>query len=93
MRGGTIGESRFAWPAMDAVEAVGNVMYNEGMRTWNTLRLTRQIVQEFPLLRSKGSRVGYKAVLPRGLKKIEEMFSAVKNGKLPPPLMLFFFEV
>ena len=83
---------RYEWPDSELVEAHGNVIYHESMRTWNTLRLARKIVAEFPVLRDVGARVGYRAVLPRSAKRMTQLLEDVHKGILPPPLLLFFFK-
>lgn len=76
----------------DLIEVDGNVIYHESTGSWNTLRLNKRIVWEIPLLKQRGTKIGYRAVLARTMEKIKEMMLEVKQGKLPPPLMVFFFE-
>ena len=82
----------FGWPDLGTLEAVGQVIYHESTRSWNTLRLSKRIVWEFPLLRDRGARVGYKAVMTRTAQHMEELLKDIKSGKVPPPLLLFFFK-
>lgn len=81
-------------PKREKLEVEGRLSYAEGNRAWNIIRLKQNILLEFPQLKQRREKFGYKMVMYRSydeLKKaIEEM---EKNGEPIPILFGFYREV
>ena len=45
---------------VDKIEISGRVGYHEGARAYNTIRLPRKLIEQFPELKDKSLRISFK---------------------------------
>ena len=64
------------------IEIEGKVHYNESFQAWNTLMLKKELFSEFPQLKEKRSKFGYKLAYCRDSKELEKEINSNKSGTL-----------
>jgi len=63
--------------------------YSEGRRAWNLIRLKHDLLKEFPQLKERREKFGYKMVMHRSFEDLKKAIEKMeKKGNLP--LVLFF---
>ena len=80
-------EITFLTPHSHLFQVAGRIFYSEGDQSWNTIRLKKEILQQFPQLKEKSSSFGYVMIIPRSQ---EEMKKLVDEKKESLPILLFF---
>lgn len=68
----------------------GKLSYSESLRSWNTIRLKKDLVNEFPQLSEKRANFSYKLVYSRDLKAFEAILKNFKE-KDNLPILLFLY--
>jgi hypothetical protein len=66
------------------------MFYREAIRAWNTMRIKKEIIEEFPALKERRSSFSYQMLFYRDYYELEKAIRKMKKEKLPPPLLLFF---
>ena len=69
----------------------GKLAYSESLRSWNIIRLKKELVKEFPQLSEKRSKFSYKLVYSRNLKAFERTLKKIKD-KDSLPILLFLYK-
>ena len=59
-------------PTRETIELSGNLSYGEGQRAWNTLRLKKAILHEFPKLKKRREKFAYKLFLCPKFKELRK---------------------
>ncbi len=83
-------QRKYLTPAREVVEVDGSVFYQQKPGAWNTLRLKRQIYEEYPLLKQKAKRISYRMALCRTQKQMDDIMAKVRREEIPMPLLLWF---
>ena len=65
----------------------GRLFYSEGDQSWNTIRMKKELLQQFPQLKEKSSSFSYVMMVPRSQ---EEMKKLMDEKKESLPILLFF---
>ena len=66
------------------------VIYGEGQRAWNTIRLKKEILQEFPQLKKRREKFAYKLTLCHKFKEVRESIDKMERAGLPVPFLMLF---
>jgi hypothetical protein len=75
------------------IESKGKIYYNESFQAWNTLKLKKELFSEFPELKEKRSKFGYKLAYYRDSKNfLEDLRKSAKLGESMPLLIWFYKE-
>lgn len=74
------------------IDTEGKLAYAEGFQSWNTLRLKKEIVNEFPALKEKRSSFSYRLVFCRNHEELLELVKALKNETVMPLLLWMYKE-
>lgn len=72
-------------------DIIGNVSYNEGYGAWNTIRLKKDVLKEFPQLKEKSSRIRYKLVFYKTYEDFNKAIRNMRENNEPLPLLLYFY--
>jgi hypothetical protein len=74
------------------IDSVGKIAYSESCQAWNVLQLKKELFSEFPQLKEKRSKFGYKLTYCRDPKSFEEQIKKAKNQKVKPILVWLYKE-
>ncbi|MEK6932946.1 MAG: hypothetical protein AABW56_04105 [Nanoarchaeota archaeon] len=76
------------------INVEGKLIYNENFQAWNTIRLKKEIFNEFPQLKEKRSAFSYKMIYYRNLEEFEKFVKDLKkkNEESLPVLMFLYKE-
>lgn len=67
----------------------GKVAYSEGFQAWNTIRLKKELFNEFPELKEKRSQFFYELIYSRTFEDLEKVLKEMKKiGSLPVLMFL-----
>lgn len=80
-------------PGREAVEIRGKLYYSESFAAWNSLRLAKGVIQEFPQLKQKRSSFIYRMVICRDRLDFERKFHLIKSGKEAIPVLMWIERV
>lgn len=83
-------EWRILQPSKKVIDLTGKMFYREAIQAWNTMRIKKEIIAEFPALKEKRSVFSYQMIFYKGYMDLEKAIRKMKKEKLPPPLLLFF---
>jgi hypothetical protein len=74
------------------IDSTGKIAYSESCQAWNILQLKKELFSEFPQLKEKRSKFGYKLVFCRDPKSFEKQISNIKKQKILPILVWLYKE-
>jgi len=74
------------------IDVEGKLAYNEGFQAWNTIRLKKELFNEFPELKEKRSKFSYKMIYFRTYEELEKVIKKLKKSEIMPVLMWLFKE-
>ncbi|MBP7708308.1 hypothetical protein KA107_01370 [Candidatus Pacearchaeota archaeon] len=77
-------------PNKDEVVIRGKLAYSESLRAWNTLRLKKEILNEFKALKDKQDNFSYKLVFYPDEKKLQKALRKIKRNNVPLPVLMWF---
>ncbi len=76
-------------PSREKFEFKGNISYSENLRAWCIIRLRRELINEFPALKERRSKLGYHLTFYRDYDKLERAIRKMKMNNMPLPLLMF----
>lgn len=82
-------ESKILQPGKKVINLTGKMFYRESIQAWNTLRLKKEIIAEFPALKEKRSSFSYQMIFYSEFDVLEKAIRKMKKDKLPPPILMF----
>lgn len=74
------------------INSEGKIAYSESFQAWNTIRLKKELFEEFPQLKEKRSKFSYQLIFCRSVKELEKTIELIKRGKDIMPLLLFLYK-
>ena len=74
------------------VNSEGKISYSESLQAWNTIRLKKEIIKEFPHLSEKRSKFSYQILFYRDIKEFENMLKNLKKEESMPLLLWLYKE-
>ena len=77
-------------PFKKVIVTSGNMSYDNGLRSWNTIRFKRDLVAEFPELYKRSITTKYTAVVYHSYELLEKEMQDIVRKKKPIPVFLFF---
>jgi hypothetical protein len=75
------------------IDIDGKLAYAEGFQSWNTLRLKREIVDEFPQLKEKRSAFSYRLMFFRTHEELLNAIKKLKNEEVMPMILWMYKEL
>ena len=76
-------------PTRETLEILGKLSYGEGTRSWNTIRFKQDILKEFPQLKQRRERFGYKMIMYRTYKELLKKLKKMEEEKEVIPIFLY----
>ena len=80
-------------PNRSIIKTEGNLSYGESVQGWNTIRLKKELINEFSALKEKSSKFSYTLTFYRTYEELEKELKKIKREKLPLPMLLFLQKV
>ena len=80
-------------PTRSVIKTEGFLSYGESIRSWNTIRLKKEFINEFPILEEKNSKFGYNITFYRTYEELEIAIRKMKKENKPLPLLLFLQKI
>ena len=74
------------------INSEGEIAYSESFQAWNTIRLKKELFEEFPQLKEKRSKFCYKLVYHRNSQELEKAIKELIKGEIVPILMYLYKE-
>ena len=82
--------SLFLRPKKQEVDSSGKMSYGESVRAWNTIRLKKEFVNEFPDLKNRSFKVKYNINFQQSYADLEKKLKKMKRLNMPVPILLLF---
>ncbi len=79
-------------PYDDALDIMGSVSYSDNYGAWNTIRLKKEVLQEFPQLKEKLAKIRYKLVFYKAYAEFLAAVKKMQENNEPLPLLLYFYK-
>lgn len=80
-------------PNRSIIKTEGNLSYGESVQGWNTIRLKKELINEFSVLKEKSSKFSYTLTFYRTYEELEKALKKIKREKLPLPMLLFLHQI
>jgi hypothetical protein len=79
-------------PWDEKLECEGKVTYHETVGAWNTIRLKRIFLDQFPQLKDKTARIKFKLEYYRKAEQMIESLKQKQNQKEGMPMLLYLYK-
>ena len=77
----------------NVINSEGKVLYSEGFKAWNTIRLKKELFLEFPELKERRSSFSYKLIFHRTIEEFEKFVKMLKKSKDEVmPILMFLYK-
>jgi len=78
----------------NSINSEGKIAYSESFQAWNTIRLKKELFEEFPALKEKRSTFSYQLIYHRDSKELEKAIKRLlkENPNFIPILMYLYKE-
>jgi len=86
-------EPKILQPTQKVLNQFGKMSYGESVRAWNTIRLKKDIINEFSNLKEKTSNFIYNLIFYRTYEELELAIRKMKKEKKPLPMLLFLQKI
>ena len=77
-------------PKHETLLIKGKLSYGEGNRTWNIIRFKKDLLLEFPQLKERREKFGYKMIMHRSFKELKKAIREIENKEEAIPIFLWF---
>ncbi len=85
-------EEKLLRPRKDRVELNGKITYRQNARSWSAIQLGKEIIQEFPQLKEKNSRFGFKIEFYFDKKDFNKKTKRLIRDNEALPVLLWFYK-
>lgn len=82
-------ETQTLRPQRNKLEIKGKLSYRESTHSWCLIRLSRDIIQEFPQLKERNSSFGYKMVFYPNYGNLEKFLKEQKKEGEALPILVW----
>ena len=82
-------EKKIISPIHETLEIEGSLSYSEAQRSWNTIRFKKLLLREFPQLKERREKFGYKMILHRSFKELKKAINVIEKDKVAVPLVVW----
>ena len=69
----------------------GRVSYNESAQAWNILRLPKEIMNDFPVLKKKRAKLSFKLEHVRNIENLKTRVKKIEEEKKAIPILLYLY--
>jgi len=77
-------------PSKDVLDVKGSVAYCMSKRAWNTIRLKKEILDEFSQLKERRMKISYRMVLYRNPVELFLAVEKIMDDQTALPILLYF---
>jgi len=70
----------------------GKVSYSEGYRAWNTIRLKKEFINQFPKLKQTNNSIKYKVICFKDHNEFYKTTKEIISNRNPLPILLYLYE-
>lgn len=74
------------------INSCGSINYSEGFQAWNTIRLKKELFEEFPQLKEKSSKFSYEISYHRSTEEFEKALKKMIKEKLAIPMLMWIYK-
>jgi len=74
------------------INSEGKIAYSESFQAWNTIRLKKELFEEFPQLKEKRSKFSYQLIFCRSYEELAEKIKELNKNSVMPMLMWLYKE-
>lgn len=74
------------------INSEGKIAYSESFQAWNTIRLKKELFEEFPQLKEKRSKFSYQLIFCRNYEELAEKIKKLNKNSVMPMLMWLYKE-
>lgn len=85
-------EGQILRPIQRTLIVKGKLTYGESQQCWNTVKLKKDFLNEFPILKEKRSQFNYELMLHRNYEELEKKIRKMKREKLPLPILMLLLK-
>ncbi len=75
-----------------AIDSEGKIAYSESFQAWNTIRLKKELFEEFPQLKEKRSKFSYQLTFCRDYEELIAKIRKLNKNAIMPILMWLYKE-
>ena len=83
-------EINFLTPKRESINVFGRLSYSEGDKSWNLIRLKKDVLREYPQLKERMGSFSYMMVIPRTLEDVKKKLVEIEKYGMGMPILLFF---
>jgi len=83
-------EEQIISPTKQELIVKGKLAYSESFGAWNTIRLKKEILNEFNILREKRKSFSYKLTFYQNGEQLEKAIHRLRKNKVPMPILMWF---
>jgi len=76
-------------PLKQVTISEGSVSYSKDVRAWNTIRLRKGFIEDFPMLKNRLLQTSYSMIAFHSYELLEKEIRDIVQKKLPLPVLLF----
>lgn len=84
------GEASILQPNQEVINVKGKLFYHESAQSHSVIKLTKEVLYNYPQLKEKMSSFSYNMFLPRSNKEVEELMKSFEKEINAVPILLFF---
>jgi len=77
-------------PSKNILDVKGKIAYTMSSRSWNMIRLKKEMLDEFPQLRDKRLKASYRMVFYRNPVELFLAVEKIMDNKEELPILLYF---
>jgi len=80
---------RILRPRRDKIIIKGKISYQESTHAWSLLNLRKNIIEQYPQLRERRSKFGYKMIFFHEQEELEKTIKEIKKNQEPIPILVW----
>jgi hypothetical protein len=85
-------QSQLLRPQKKEISFSGRLSYSWEVRAWNTIRLKKELVNEFPQLKERRSAFGYKTIFYHDYDKLERFIRKLRRDGEALPILVWLIK-
>jgi hypothetical protein len=78
-------------PWTGSISVEGRISYNESAQAWNILRLPKEIMNDFPVLKKKRAKLSFRMEHVRNIENLKARVKKIEEEKKPIPILLYLY--
>lgn len=79
-------------PWYDTLEAKGVVSYDNNARCWNTIRVRKNFIKQFPQLKQRRTQFSYKMIFYASYEELKKAVERMEKSRKALPILLYLVQ-